>query len=304
MPRTVGQFVHDILREVRGQATPLEARQALQDSLNYVDTKSNWEFLLKWKNLNVETTYSTGTVSVTAGAVAVTGASTAWSTLWRYKTIKFADRQMPYAVASFGSGTSLTLDSALSGSDNITGGRYLIFQRRYALPTDCEPGRDLFIRGPRPVGCNGIIHKKGRLSFEIKSDPTYQTGLPYCYTDDEYDETNNVGTILIDPYPTRADEYRLVYYKKLTVPTADSARVIIPEAFETLLIKKAAAMIKQRGGQQGWLALDQQAENLILALYSRFGASPAYENILEIMDRSDSSDVYGESGLLYADQYH
>lgn len=304
MPRTVGQFVHDILREVRGQATSLEARQALQDSLNYVDSKSNWEFLIKEKNLNVEATYSTGTVAVNAGSAAVTGTLTVWDTTWKYKTIKFNDRQIPYAVASFGSPTGLTLDTVLSGSTNITGGTYLIFQRRYALPTDCEPGRDLFIRGPRPLGRDGIIHKKGRVSFEERSDPTYQTGQPYCYTDDEYDETDNVATIRIDPYPVKAEEYKLVYYKKLTVPTADAARVIIPEAFESLLIKKSAAIIKQRGGQQGWLALDQQAEQLLQSLYNRFGASPAYENILEIMDRGAQIGVYGESGLLYTGYYH
>lgn len=303
MPRTVVQFVHDILREVRGQATPLEARQGLQDALNYVDAKTNWEFLLKEKILNIQETYSTGTVSVTAGTTTVTGTGTVWSTGWQYKTIRFGDRQMPYAIASFGSGTSLTLDSALSGSSNITGGNYLIYQKRYALPTDCEPGRDLFLRGPRSVGRGGVIHKKGRMSFEDYADPMY-VGTPTCYTDDEYDEVNNVATIRIDPYPTRAEEYKVVYYKKLTVPTADSARVMIPEAFETLLIKLAASAIKQRNNHQGWLALTAQAEEMLRALYNRFGASPAYEDILEVMDARDSIGPHAESGLLYSGYYN
>lgn len=299
MARTVLHFVSDILREVKGQATPLEARQALQDALNFIDSKTNWEFLLKATNLNVEPSYSTGTVSATAGTTAVTGSGTTWSTGWKYKTIKFADRQMPYAVASFGSATSLTLDSALSGSTAISGGTYLIYQRRYALPTDCEPGRDLFIRGPRGTGydARGVIPKKGRMGFESTLDPQYNYGPTMNYSDDEYDETNNVATIRLDPYPTASGEYYLVYYKKLTVPTTDASRIMIPEAFETAVILIGASFIKRRSNMQGWLNLRTDAESMLATLYNRFGASAAYEDAIDYAMNCDS--LYAESSLMY-----
>jgi hypothetical protein len=298
--RTVLHFVSDILREVKGQATALEARQALQNALNFIDSKTNWEFLLKATNLNVEPAYSTGLVSATAGTTSVTGSGTTWSTGWTYKTIRFAARQMPYAVASFGSATSLTLGSVLSGSANIAAGGYTIYQRRYALPTDCEPGRDLFIKGTRGTGVfgEGVIVKQGRMSFETKSDYQYQSGNTSMYSDDEYDETNNLATIRLDPYPTVSGEYYLVYYKKLTVPTLDSSRIMIPEAFEMAVVKLAAAEIKQRNNMQGWLNLQTQAEGLLATLFNRFGASAAYEDQIEIaMD--DWNAIYATSSLMY-----
>jgi len=298
--RTVVSLAHDTLREVRGQATYYDARKAIENALNWIDAQTNWEFLHKESLINVEPPYSTGTVSVTAGTTAVTGSATVWSASWAYKTIKLANRQLPYAVASFGSATALTLGSALSGSANITAGTYQIYQRRYALPTDCEPGRDLFIRGPQTTGSRGggVIPKKGRLTFDRLADPFFQSGPPMIYSDDAYDETANVATIALYPFPTVSGEYFLNYYKKLTIPLADAARIMIPEAFEMAVIKLAAAELKQRNNNQGWLALHQQGQEMVRSLFLRFGASPAYENLAN-ESSGGPADMFAADSLLY-----
>jgi len=298
MPRTILSLGSDVIREVRGQATYYEARKAIENALNWVDSQANWEFLHKETNLNVEAPYSTGTVSVTAGTTAVTGAGLVWNTGWRYKTIKFADRQMPYLIASFGSPTTLILTTALSGTANISSGDYQIYQRRYALPSDCEPGRDLFIRGPRATGPDGdgIIPKRGKLSFDKLADPHFTAGRTVYYSDDEYDQTNNVPTIALHPWPTLAGEYFLSYYTKLTVPTADGARIMIPEAFEMAVVKLAAAEIKQRNNHQGWLALQQQGQDMVRGLFLRFGASAAYETRPIV---SEPPDMFASNSILY-----
>ncbi|MGH9845207.1 MAG: hypothetical protein ACREEM_41350 [Blastocatellia bacterium] len=301
MARTILSLSHDVLREVRGQATYYEARKAVENALNWIDALTNWEFLHKEGLINVEPTYSTGTVAVTAGATAVTGTGTVWSASWSYRAIKFADRQLPYLIASIGSATALTLASPLSGSVNITAGSYQIYQRRYALPTDCEMGRDLFIRGPRMTGTrgDGIIPKKGRLEFDREADPFFQSGPPRIYSDDAYDETNNLPTIAFHPYPTIAGEYFINYYKKLTVPQSpESARIMIPESFEAAVLMLAAAEVKQRMNHQGWLALQQQGRELVRSLFTRFGASPAYENLARA-DYEELPEMFGASGQLY-----
>jgi hypothetical protein len=295
--RTIVQLVADVERKARGQCRSHEARQAIQNAINYVDAKANWEFLLKSAQINIQPTYSTGTVAISAGGTAVTGTGTTWSAAWVYRTIKFASRQLPYKVSSFGGVTTATLASALSGSDAITADTYVVYQQRYALPSDCEPGRDLFVRGPQGTGVKGggIIPKIGRLSFESKYP--YSTGPVTYYTDDEYDATNNVATIKFGPaYPVASGEYQIVYYGKFTVPTTDASVTIIPEAFERILINLAVAEVIRDKGAQGWLAYQMEAEQLMNQLYNRFAASPAYLNEPDV---EDVPDIAASDSLMF-----
>jgi hypothetical protein len=296
--RTVVQYIQDILREVRGQATASEARQALQNSINYVDSKGNWEFLLKSAALSIEPPYRTGTVSITAGTTAVTSSGATWSTLWKYRDILFSTREMPYAIASFPTASTATLAAAISGTASIVTGTYVIYQARYALPADCEPGRDFFIRGPNGSGPkgDGIITKLGRLSFEHKVN--WQTsGQVLHYTDDEFDETARTATIRLWPYPSGSAGYYLCYYKKMTVPTADADYVMVPEAFEKMLINRAACEIMRSKAMPGWVGLSQDAEGMMRALHGRFTASAGYDQSLQVTD--DENPLYAESDLLY-----
>jgi hypothetical protein len=53
---------------------------------------------------------------------------------------------------------------------------------------------------------------------------------------------------------------------------------MIPPAFEAAIVKLAAANMKLDMGSQGWLALQQQGQEMVRNLFVRFGASAAYEN--------------------------
>lgn len=284
---------------MRGQCTHLEARQAIQNAIDHVDSKCNWEFLLKSANLNIEPTYTTGTVAVAAGGTAVTGTGTTWVVSWRYKTIKLQNRLLPIKVSSFGSATAAVLANPLSGSTNITADTYVLYQNRYALPSDCDPGRDLLIRGPVGVGPDGwgFIPKIGRMAYEDMF-PAYGGNVLY-YTDDEYDETNNVGTIQFGPnYPVASGEYQIVYYKKLTVPTTDAGVVAhIPQAFERVLINRAAAELMRTKNMQGWVALQTEADTMLQQLYARHAASPAYEQQLQGL--RDMPEIFSQDSLMH-----
>lgn len=304
--RTFGQLISDTIREVRGQATALEAQQAVADALGIIDSKGNWEFLIQKSLINVEAPFNVGTVAVNAGDTAVTltpdVSGLKWQMSWRYKSIKFASRQIAYDITTFPSQVTATLASPLSGSTSITTDAYNIYQMRYALPSDCEPGRDLKIKGPFGLGEDGTgeIKKLGNLTFERKrQDYGVSPGGPFWYTDGAYDETNQVATIQFWPWPTVAGEYRLTYYKKLTLPTSMTSVVPIPQAFERLPILMAASQIMLKSRTQGWLEKKQFADVMLRDLYSRYAASPAYDNSIEPFDEDGTLPSYAANNSMF-----
>lgn len=310
MPRTLSQFVSDIIRETRGQATPFEAQQAFQDALGLIDGRTNWEFLLTTTLINIHSQYTTGTVSVAAGSLNVTGNGTSWPTVLspvgEYREIRFNDRPVPYYVDTVTSGTTLTLKTALSGDtgSDIVNGKYTMYQAVYPLPADCEPGRDLCLKGPLTVGTalDGTIPKRQRLEWEWYWTSIRRAVQPLFYTDDRYDEVNRRATIRLEPYPTRTWEFRLDYYRKLTVPSLPADTIPLPEAFERAPILMAASNVMRKKNLPGWQVLRQEAGDMLNKLYDRYAVSPAYEN--KIMARWDWDMEYpntpaGADGQLY-----
>src|ERR1019366_2594445 len=143
MARTLQQLVSDVIREVRGQTSPLEAQQALRDALDVIDSKGNWEFLITRTIINIVQPYSTGTVAIAlTSGTNVLGTGSAWKALEgaavvSYKTIKLASRLMPYEVSIINDDTHLNLTTSLGGTADITADTYSMYQMRYKLPADC-----------------------------------------------------------------------------------------------------------------------------------------------------------------------
>lgn len=292
--RTVKHFVADIARETRGQVPYLECLQSLRDAVNLIDSRASWEFLISRALITVNAPYTTGTVAANSeGSVNITGTGGASWNLgnnWKYKSIKFASRRSPYDIVSFGAYPLNTAIMAypLSGSPaydtlTITADTYTIYQARYPLPADCEPGRDLTIRGEFGWGDgSGKIPKVEAAGFQRSDDPQFGQGsYPRVYTDDAYDETNQVATIRFLPYPKASSEVQLLYYKTMTVPTSDTGNLSIPVAFERLPILVASWPLKKRYNLPGWLEDKQEATNMMQDLFNRYAVSPAYEDAID-----------------------
>lgn len=304
--RTLLEATSDVLREVRGQATNYEAVQALQDAINAIDASANWEFLIATRLINLHAPYSTGTVSINSGTNIVTLAGGTWPTevspFGEYREIKFADRGLPYKVSVVTDATHATLTTNLSGtaSTHIVNGAYVLYQARYPLPIDCEPGRELTLKGPASIG---NIRKIERMTYDRRwTELTGGSSFPMRYTDDEYDSANANGTIRLEPYPTTAIEVRLTYYRKMIVPEAGSQILMIPEAFERAPILAAAANILRRKNMPGWQIMRQEAADLLNKMYNRYAASAAYEGKVEpdfsdILDGQD--EIWGGDSLMY-----
>ena len=301
--RTIGMMVQDVLRETRGQATNYEARQALQDALNAIDAAANWEFLIATRLINTHAAISDGTVSVSSGTTAVTLTGGTWPTVlspWgEYREIKFAERGMAYKVSQVTSPTTLETKYSVSGttSNHITNGSYVLFQARYPLPSDCEPGRDLTLRGPDQIGS---LPKRERYIYDRTAFELRGGGVPEFYTDDEYDDVNGSGTIRLYPYPTTAYEIQLTYYRKMIVPDASSSIVMIPEAFERAPILAAAANIMRKKNMAGWQILRQEGGDLLRQMYNRYAVSPAYEGKIDPDDPDHMMDqLFGMDSVIY-----
>lgn len=299
--RTIVQVVQDIVRTCRGQVNYHRAYQGLQDALDKIDAFATWEFLIAHQLIHTVAPYDTGTVTATVGSTTVTGSGTTWDATWTYREIKFNDRDIPYKIASVTNATTLVLAQAFGGEDDITAGEYAIFQARYPLPSNCDPARDLVIKGPNNTGYsgNGDIKKFGRLKHEWTTDAIPRAHSVWYYTDDEYDDTLQRGTIRFEPYPRTADTYRITYYRKLTIPTTESESLILPQAFERLPILLASSEIMQDSGQQGWLQKREEANVLMQKMYKRHAASPAYDNDINPRDEDEFIEMFGADNKLY-----
>lgn len=285
--RSVSQYVADIARETRGQVPYLECLQALRDAVNLIDSRANWEFLITRTTIPVNAPYTTGTVAVASNGLTTTLTTGTWNPggtyPWKYRSIKLASRLSPYDITSFSGSTTATLGSVLSDGTAVTADTYTIYQSRYPLPSDCEPGRDLMLSGPFGWGDgSGKIPKVEAAGFQRQDDPQFTAGAAYpsCYTDDSYDETNNVATIRLNPYPKASADLRLLYYKKMTVPASDAATIALPEAYERLAILVAGWPLKKRYDLKGWLEDKQEATNMMQDLFNRYAVSPAYEDAI------------------------
>lgn len=311
--RRLVELVQDVLRECRGQATQSEAQQAVQDALNVIDASANWEFLLTTRMIRVYAPYTTGTVSCAAGSTNVTLSGGSWNTFVspgvEYREIKFASRQMPYKLAQMPTATSAILQNPLSGdayssSTDIVGDAYTLYQARYPLPSDCEPGRDLCLKGPLGTGIyfDGNIKKRERMIYDRKTSELRMGFNAMYYTDDEFDETLRYGTIRIEPYPDSDAEYRLTYYRKLTVPQTTNQQLMIPEAFERAPILMAASNILRKKNMPGWQTMRQEAGDLLNKMYNRYASSAAYEGKIDpsyddLLD--DNDDMFAANSLMY-----
>jgi hypothetical protein len=301
--RTLLQLRADVKRETKGQATHLQCQQGIQDALNTIDAIANWEFLLGSANISLKAPYGTGTVAYNGGSTSVTlSGGTLSTTYWDYPEVKFADRRLPYKVAAINTPTTFTTVDPISGTTNVTSGIYRLYQARYALPADCEPGRDLIIRGPIGQGINlaGKIKKVPRMSFEWKRYEIPTAAVIQYSSDDEFDSVNRRATIRFEPYPQYEGEFRLTYYKKLTVPKLDTDTVIIPEAFERIPILLAASQIMERMNLQGWMQKRSEAGELMQKMYNRYAVSPSYEGEIEPdLYNDDRDDFWAADNTMY-----
>lgn len=282
--RTLLQYVMDVVRETSGQANVTECFQAIKDAVKAIDSQGNWTFLHADRNISIHPPYSAGTISGSGGSAVVTGTGTSWDTGWFGRTLVF-DGRLDYPVFGVGGPTALTLRDTLSGSDAFVDRPYTIYAYRYLLPDDCEPGRDVVLKGSSNYGRGGEIRKYPRALHERRKYETASvSGCPRWYTDGELDEATNRPSIILYPFPSAATELRLFYYHSFSIPNSVAHFITVPMAFERLIILKASSIIMGRKKMPNWLEKETEANKMMADLFNRHGASSAYDLQIEVGD--------------------
>lgn len=102
--------------------------------LNPGDTPHQWSFLRPSTTLTTNAKYSTGTITVVDGVVALSGGTfPTWAT---YGWLAYGGRY--YEVATRNSGTVLTLTNVGTANDSAAGTTYELLQYKIAMPSDFE----------------------------------------------------------------------------------------------------------------------------------------------------------------------
>lgn len=187
---TFSDLYTDLQNRVRLQtgvtATENQAKRyiniALQDM--HVGFAEKFPWCHRTATLVTQAQYTTGTISVSQGGTAVTGASTAWATanVFGINNARTTGKLVisggveAYGISAVGSDTSITLASRFTQSD-VSAGTYVYFEDEYALASD-------FLR---PISYTsfdiaGTIDLIGWIEFRRRYPRNKTTGKPRIAT--------------------------------------------------------------------------------------------------------------------------
>ena len=121
----------EVSKKVRGVVNDIYVRD--------IPRKEDWSFLIATSSLTFIQEYTTGNATINTSGSTVTFSSTVTvdSTMIGRK-IKFASNDYVYNVSGLSSSTGITISPPLSGTQNISGQSYSMFQPIYALAGDFE----------------------------------------------------------------------------------------------------------------------------------------------------------------------
>jgi hypothetical protein len=189
---------------------------------------ADWDPLVKESYLTMATYYNTGTATVAAGATAVTGVGTTWTSGMLatdgYK-IKFSGNDNVYDFTYVGA-TSGTISPALSQATSITTGAYTIFKDEYQLASDfnrfLQNGSIYIYSGGR---INNVVMEYPRDKFREEfspeaTDPIQRAMLTRTHS------TTGYRLVRVNPPPKKAYVYPYEYIQTVTPMTDYSVETV------------------------------------------------------------------------------
>lgn len=249
--RTFAMMIANVQRKVgSGAAIPrMEIMQALNTAHLEIHGAYDWPWAYKETNINVNPSYSTGTVSTTVGSTTVTGAGTTWVTNWANKRIRL-DNNQDWPVASIGGAGTLTLSQAYHGTANLSGASYVIYQDVFTMPSDFEPGKDLILLQP---DVRIRVRHIPRLALETQSVvlKSLFTNIAMGYSDQGRDSSGNYQIRILPP-PTNTNTLRMVYKARPADFSALTDTSWLPQTYQDILELVAESEVKRTHGIQGW----------------------------------------------------
>jgi hypothetical protein len=198
MPETLGQFQHRISKTPVGAGIDQELLIGfINDRIEAICRSRPWTRLDKQSILQTVVAYTTGTVTIAAGATSGTGVGTTFTSAMTGRLIRFAELLEIYTF-TFVSTTAFTIDRALEGDDDQSAVSFRIWQPVYELPNDL--GTILSLRNPT-IGRDLDEYEREWLDRNAASRFSY--GPPTLYVPAE-DSSNDLPQIELYPGPEDA----------------------------------------------------------------------------------------------------
>lgn len=249
--RTFAMMIANVQRKV-GSATAiprLDIAQALNTAHLEIHGAYDWPWAYKETNININPSYSTGTVSVNVGSNVVAGVGTNWDSTWANRRMRL-DNNQDWPIQAVQNATSILLNQSYHGTANLSGASYTIYQDVFTMPADFEPGKDLVLLQP---DVRIRVRCIPRLALETQSVvlKSLFTNIAMGYSDQGRDSSGNFLIRLIPP-PTNTNTLRLVYKARPADFSALTDTSWLPQTYQDILELMAEAEVKRTHGIQGW----------------------------------------------------
>jgi hypothetical protein len=290
--RTVQQMIAEV------QRMPGLARVGvgeIMDKLNTVHkdiTNYPWPFNYGDTNVNVPAPYTTGTISITDGTAAVTGAGTTWDPLWLNRRIQFGSSNLDYIVSGITGAGTLTLAQVVNLGANAVNVTYTLYQDTFQYPDDYLVGSDVSLMHPT---VRYRINKIPRYRFEQYMNAgmrSFFTSIQQFYCDEGQNATTGRYQFRLGPPPGGVVTYRLTYHKVAVDLTLPTQQTMLPDSFDEIITLGAASKLydiyKMPGESLGAKMLADGKLRLLKRQYATATIDDVPDAAMELPDSSIS----------------
>jgi hypothetical protein len=296
-PSTLSELATDFLENIKDVTSSTAITNLVYRFLNRANQdihQERWWWAERRSVILTKPPYTTGTVSVTKGATAVTGASTAWTTADSFgnaqaaagEKITLGSTTDVYVIDSVSGATALTLASRFTG-ETLSAASHVVFQDEYALASDFDDVVDT-----RTFSEDHDIDLIGAQEFYRRFARNSVGGTPEVATLIELGPSGSASLrrrVLLGPRPDRAYTIPYRYYTtNLAVSstgvgavniTATTDQPIIPIRFRQALVYRAMAAWYQTRKKDPEAATQAMADYTTVMLRARAATGPTEDGV-------------------------
>jgi len=215
-------------------------QQALNEAGKEIWELRDWYFTVSRQVVQTNADIKSGTVSVNAGATAVTGVGTGFTTSMVGYFIQFSTTKDWYAITAVASATSLTIEIGYVGATNGSGLTYTIRQRFVSLGSTVDK-----IMTARQAISPAYLDVVNYRDFDIYRPDPLATGDPRIMILFGYDSSNNLRFTPY-PWPQTTENIEIRFKLKWVDMVNGSDTTLIPDKWnETVMIENALSRVYQ-----------------------------------------------------------
>ena len=257
--------------------------------LRDIPKKEDWTFLLSTTSLTVTPEYKTGTVTANTGDTSVVFTGATITSDMTGRRLKISNNDYIYRT-TFSNGTALAIAPALSGTQNVSGEAFSLFQNIYPLVSDFDRfpkngGIHIFRGGQRQR-----IEEKAYDYFTENANYTPNDNTEFCRITGTDTAGNRLMELIPPPQNTISVEYD--YFRQLR-PLRETTSGLISS-----VIAAGTAIL----GDANTRFLDANTGDYFRIDAFGKGADSEWYRIIAIQDNSSMSiqSAFGNSGAASA----